>query len=159
MGDEVNACAGYVVVDLTKDDFQACSFTLYYNLYISEHTKMISRWYVQVLIACSAGRLQRLADGWDDSSLHTGFSCIQRVQLPCVTRWKAGELFKQFLFSGRSQLPRVRPLTLFSPKQLQRRHRPDLTPSVLMVDGNGVLHPRKCGVACHIGIDTGIPTL
>jgi len=28
-----------------------------------------------------------------------------------------------------------------------------------MVDGNGVLHPRKCGVACHIGIDTGIPTL
>ena len=77
----------------------------------------------------------------------------------------------------------------------QRRLRPELTPGVLMVDGNGILHPRWvvfqrdskskiflkllcfiyftdehkcndisiwcrcCGVACHIGLDTGLPTI
>jgi len=37
--------------------------------------------------------------------------------------------------------------------------RPELTPGVLMVDGNGLLHPRRCGTACHIGLATGLPTL
>merc|ERR1719369_752034 len=41
----------------------------------------------------------------------------------------------------------------------QRRLRPEVTPSTLLVDGNGILHPRKCGIACHIGVDTGIPTV
>lgn len=31
-----------------------------------------------------------------------------------------------------------------------RARRPDLVPQVLMVDGNGVLHPRGCGLACHV---------
>jgi len=34
-----------------------------------------------------------------------------------------------------------------------------LTPDLLMVDGNGLLHPRECGIACHIGVVTGLPTL
>ena len=41
----------------------------------------------------------------------------------------------------------------------QRGVRPDLTPTALLVDGNGVLHPRLCGVACHIGLATGLPTV
>lgn len=32
-------------------------------------------------------------------------------------------------------------------------------PDVLLVDGNGVLHPHRCGLACHIGIQTGIPSI
>ena len=28
-----------------------------------------------------------------------------------------------------------------------------------MVDGNGLLHPRQCGIACHIGVETAIPTM
>jgi len=41
----------------------------------------------------------------------------------------------------------------------QRTETPRLTPDVLMVDGNGVLHPRYCGIGCHIGVDTNIPTI
>ncbi|XP_063819287.1 endonuclease V [Pseudophryne corroboree] len=36
---------------------------------------------------------------------------------------------------------------------------PNLMPQVLLVDGNGILHHRGFGVACHLGILTGIPTV
>jgi Endonuclease V len=32
-------------------------------------------------------------------------------------------------------------------------------PQVLLVDGFGVLHPRRCGAASHLGVETGIPTI
>lgn len=43
-------------------------------------------------------------------------------------------------------------------KQLQK-NRPDLVPAFLLVDGNGELHPSGAGLACHIGVATGIPTI
>lgn len=30
---------------------------------------------------------------------------------------------------------------------------------ILFIDGNGILHPRKCGLACYIGIITNNPTI
>jgi deoxyinosine 3'endonuclease (endonuclease V) len=36
---------------------------------------------------------------------------------------------------------------------------PDLTPQLLIVDGNGVLHPRGCGLASHVGLMTGLPSV
>jgi len=43
-------------------------------------------------------------------------------------------------------------------EELRARH-PHLLPQVLFVDGNGTLHPRGFGVACHIGVLTGLPTV
>jgi deoxyinosine 3'endonuclease (endonuclease V) len=37
--------------------------------------------------------------------------------------------------------------------------RPDLAPDLVMVDGNGVLHPNRFGLACHLGVLAGIPTV
>ncbi|CAG7826968.1 unnamed protein product [Allacma fusca] len=37
--------------------------------------------------------------------------------------------------------------------------RPDLKPDVILIDGNGILHPRRYGCACHIGLKSGIPTI
>lgn len=36
---------------------------------------------------------------------------------------------------------------------------PDLWPQVVMVDGNGVLHPRGVGSACHLGVAIDLPTV
>lgn len=35
----------------------------------------------------------------------------------------------------------------------------NLRPDVILVDGNGLLHPQRCGLACHIGLQTQIPTI
>ena len=40
-----------------------------------------------------------------------------------------------------------------------RKNRPELVPQVIFMDGNGVLHPRGCGVASHFGVVADIPTL
>ncbi|KAM8945659.1 endonuclease V [Pelodytes ibericus] len=36
---------------------------------------------------------------------------------------------------------------------------PSLMPQVLLVDGNGILHHRGFGLACHLGIVTGLPCI
>jgi len=36
---------------------------------------------------------------------------------------------------------------------------PEIFPQLLMIDGNGILHMRGCGQACHLGVSTGIPCL
>ena len=37
--------------------------------------------------------------------------------------------------------------------------RPELQPQVILVDGNGILHPNRFGLACHLGVLSGIPTV
>lgn len=48
---------------------------------------------------------------------------------------------------------RESPLVLAALNKLQTR------PDVLMVDGQGRAHPRRFGIACHLGLWTGIPSL
>ena len=42
-------------------------------------------------------------------------------------------------------------------KALQKRA--NVCPDVVLVDGNGVLHARRCGLASHVGVETGLPTV
>lgn len=41
----------------------------------------------------------------------------------------------------------------------QMSSRTELTPFAILVDGNGIFHPRRAGIACFLGVRTGIPTI
>lgn len=41
-------------------------------------------------------------------------------------------------------------------KRLEKK-RPDLLPQVVFVDGNGLFHYREFGLACHLGVLSGLP--
>jgi deoxyinosine 3'endonuclease (endonuclease V) len=41
----------------------------------------------------------------------------------------------------------------------QIQNYPQFTPKAILVDGNGILHPRHAGVACFLGTRTDIPTI
>lgn len=36
---------------------------------------------------------------------------------------------------------------------------PEHLPQVILVDGNGILHPNRFGLACHLGVLCGVPTI
>ena len=46
-----------------------------------------------------------------------------------------------------------------SPLLLTALERLKTTPDIIMVDGQGIAHPRRMGLACHLGLFTGRPTI
>mmetsp|Transcript_6720 Transcript_6720/g.11111 ORF Transcript_6720/g.11111 Transcript_6720/m.11111 type:complete len:323 (+) Transcript_6720:72-1040(+) len=51
----------------------------------------------------------------------------------------------------------IEPLEYLVKKQMEEN--PGLTPCAILVDGNGILHARRAGIACFLGVRTGIPTI
>lgn len=48
---------------------------------------------------------------------------------------------------------REAPVVIAAARQLKQR------PDVLLIDGQGVAHPRRFGLACHVGVELGWPTI
>jgi deoxyinosine 3'endonuclease (endonuclease V) len=59
--------------------------------------------------------------------------------------------------SGYLAFREIQPLDVLIQRQLQQR--PDMTPKAILVDGNGILHPRHAGIACFVGNRANIPTI
>ena len=59
--------------------------------------------------------------------------------------------------SGYLAFREIEPLQTLVQRQIKQK--PECTPRVILVDGNGILHPRRAGIACFLGVRTGIPTI
>lgn len=46
-----------------------------------------------------------------------------------------------------------------APIIIETYHELEIDPDILMIDGNGLLHPRKMGLACHVGLSLDKPSV
>jgi deoxyribonuclease V len=71
-----------------------------------------------------------------------------------------GEVDRAVVF-GETTFPYVPGLFAFRevPALLAALDRLGTTPDLLVCDGQGVAHPRRFGLACHLGVLTGIPAI
>ncbi|AHI01390.1 endonuclease V [Kutzneria viridogrisea] len=62
---------------------------------------------------------------------------------------------------GHTDFPYVSGLFAFRelPSLLAALERLTVTPDLLVCDGQGVAHPRRFGLACHLGVLTGLPSM
>lgn len=75
---------------------------------------------------------------YDSLNLIESKTVVQRTCFPYIPT----------LLSFREAAP-----TIYSIKKLAKQ------PDVILVDGHGVAHPYRCGLACHIGLVLQIPTI
>jgi len=97
------------------------------------------------------------------AGLDAAFSRDDRTCIAAVVLW---DLRTQAVVEEHTS---IRPLTFpYVPGLLSFREAPALIgalrqlsrrPDVLICDGHGLAHPRRFGIACHVGIITGLPSI
>jgi deoxyribonuclease V len=65
------------------------------------------------------------------------------------------------VMAGEARFPYVPGLFAFRelPALVDALDRLTVTPDLLVCDGQGIAHPRRFGLACHVGVLTGLPTV
>src|SRR5690606_32563675 len=83
-----------------------------------------------------------------------------------IHRYDTMELAGVFTIKGTINIPYKAGYLAFreAPVMLElisnlRRDYPELVPQVIIVDGNGIWHPRGCGIASHFSVLAGIPCI
>jgi deoxyribonuclease V len=100
----------------------------------------------------------RLIAGVDAAFSPDGARCIGGVVL-----WDAhaGAVLEEHTAQRPLVFPYVPGLLSFreTPTLLAALRKLRCTPDLLMCDGHGLAHPRRFGIACHLGVLTGLPSL
>lgn len=102
--------------------------------------------------------LPRLIAGLDAAFSRDGRQCIAGVVL-----WDVGAQVpvEKHVAYKPVTFPYVPGLLSFreAPALLAALRKLHLTPDALMCDGQGIAHPRRFGIACHMGILCGLPSI
>jgi deoxyribonuclease V len=78
-----------------------------------------------------------------------------------VLRLPELEIVARATVVARAQFPYIPGLLSFreTPALLAAWEKLDIAPDAVMLDGQGLAHPRRFGIACHFGLLTGLPAL
>jgi deoxyribonuclease V len=111
----------------------------------------------QVRVVKPAGELRFIA-GLDAAFSSDGKRCLAAAVL-----WnaQAQRIVEQHTASAKLTLPYIPGLLSFreAPALLAALRELEHTPDALMCDGQGLAHPRRLGIASHVGILCGLPTI
>jgi len=105
------------------------------------------------------GPLRRVA-GVDVSA--SRFDPARRVHAAVVLlAWPSLEPLDRATASAEASLPYIPGLLAFreAPAVLAALARLAAPPDLLFVDGHGIAHPRRCGIACHLGVTLDLPSI
>ena len=104
------------------------------------------------------GRKIKLVAGADVAFSHDGQRCIAAVVV-----WDLGaqRLVEEHVAVRDLTFPYVPGLLSFreAPAVLAALGKLKRVPDGLMCDGHGLAHPRRFGIACHLGVITGLPAI
>ncbi len=131
----------------------------------------IHRWGVSpreaIAIQQRLRELVRLEDCFDEvkrvAGVDVGFeqgNTVTRAAV-AVLEFPGLELVDQSIVRQPTRFPYVPGLLSFreAPAVLEALRQLRESPDLLLVDGQGIAHPRRFGIACHLGVLSGIPSI
>lgn len=79
----------------------------------------------------------------------------------CILSYPQLQLLQSVVVKDETRFPYIPGLLSFreSPALLKAFEQVEYEPDVIVVDGQGVAHPRRFGIASHIGLLLGLPTI
>jgi deoxyribonuclease V len=94
-----------------------------------------------------------------DVSYATGSDLL--VAAAVVVAFDTGEVLEEQVLAGTATFPYTPGLLAFreAPALLAVLERVRTPVELLLCDGQGLAHPRRCGLACHLGVVTGLPAV